>query len=164
MTMRTLAAAAAILLASVSTALAAPASVTVDVGPELRAKAENVLGVRDVDELGVRLAKTVQRQLANTPAYDGARIELVLVDAQPNHPTFKQLGDTPGLSYQSVGLGGAAIEGRVVAANGTVKPIAYKYYETSLRYSHIAGTWADADNTFQQFAGRLRRGQLVADR
>ena len=162
--MRMLAAAGAILLASATTALAAPASVTVLVGPELQLKAEKTLGVREVEGLAAQLRRTVERQLAKTPAYDGARIELVLVDAQPNHPTFKQLGDTPGLSYESFGLGGAKIEGQAVAPNGVATPIAYEYYETNLRYARRASTWGDADSAFQQFAARLRHGDLMARR
>ena len=162
--MRILAAAGAILMASATTALAAPASVTVDIGPQLQAKAEKVLGVREVDDLAAQLRKTVERKLANSPAYDGARIELVLVDAQPNRPTFKQLGDRPGLSFESFGLGGAKIGGRAIAANGAVTPIAYKYYESDLHYAHRTTTWGDADVAFQQFAAKLRRGDLVASR
>jgi hypothetical protein len=87
---------------------------------------------------------------------------LVLADAQPNRPTFKQLGDRPGLSYQSFGVGGAKIEGRVIAANGTVTPIAYKYYESDLRFSRHGGTWADAEATLDRFAYDLRRGKAIA--
>ena len=116
--MRTLAIATAVLLSSGSAALAAPASVTVTVGPALQAEAEKTLGVRDVNDLAAHLQATVEKRLAKSPAYDGARIELVLADAKPNRPTFKQLGDRPGLSYESFGIGGAKIEGRAVAQIG----------------------------------------------
>jgi hypothetical protein len=164
MTMRTLAIAAAALLASATAALAAPASVSVTIGPKLQDKAVKELGVREVNDLAAQLQTTVQRRLAKTGAYDGARIELVLADAKPNHPTFKQMSDRPGLAYQSFGVGGAEIEGRATAANGTVTPLAYKYYESDIRWAHIGGTWADADGTFQRFAYDLGRGQAVASR
>jgi hypothetical protein len=163
-TMRTLAIAAAALLASASAAFAAPASVSVTIGPALQSKAVKTLGVRDVNELAARLQTAVERRLAKTGAYDGARIELVLADAQPNHPTFKQLGDKPGLSYESFGIGGAEITGRAIAANGTVTPIGYKYYESDLRFSRHGGTWADAEGTFDRFAYDLGRGKIVAQR
>jgi hypothetical protein len=169
MTMRTLAIATAILMAAplvtgATAALAAPAAVSVTVGPKLQDKAVKDLGVREVNDLAARLQTTVARRLAKTGAYDGARIELVLADAKPNHPTFKQMGDRPGLDYQSFGVGGAEIEGRAIAANGTVTPLAYKYYESDIRWAYIGGTWADADGTFQRFAYDLGRGQALASR
>jgi hypothetical protein len=164
MTMRILAIAAAALVASATGALAAPASVSVTVGPKLQDRAVRELGVREVNDLADRLQKTVARRLARTGAYDGARIELVLADAQPNHPTFKQLGDHPGLAYQSFGVGGAEIDGRAIATNGTVTPLAYRYYESDIRWARVGGTWADADGTFERFAYDLGRGQALASR
>ena len=127
-TMRTLTLAAVALLASSGAALAAPASVNVTVGPELQLKAQKTLGVRDIDDLAKSLQGDVEKRLAKTGAFDGARIDLVLVDAQPNRPTFEQLSRTPGLSLRSFGIGGARIEGRAVAADGAVTPLAYDYY------------------------------------
>ena len=162
--MRSLAMAAIALLGSATAALAAPASVSVSIGPELQARAVKTLGVREVNDLAAELRTTVERQVAKNPAYDGARIELVLADAQPNRPTFKQLGDTPGLSYQSFGVGGAEIRGVSIAASGAVTPIDYKYYESDIRWARWSSTWADAENTFQRFASDLRRGERVAAR
>lgn len=162
--MRIFAITAAVLLGSATAALAAPASVTVTVGPALQAEAVKTLGVRDVNQLAAQLQATVEKHLAKTTAYDGARIELVLSDAKPNRPTFKQMGDRPGLSYESFGIGGAKIEGRAVAADGAVTPIDYKYYESDIRYARMGGTWADAEGTFQRFAYDLGRGRAVASR
>jgi hypothetical protein len=164
--MRTLVFAAAALLVSASTAaaLAAPASVSVAIGPELQAKAANSLGQRDVNDLARELQKQVQRELAKTGAYDGARVQLELTDVQPNRPTFKQLSDKPGLSYESFGVGGARIEGSAIAPDGHVTPISYKYYETDIRYARRGGTWADADWAIDRFAHQLARGEAVASR
>lgn len=162
--MRILALAAAVLLASGSAALAAPASVSVAIGPELQVKAQKTYGVKEVERLAGHLRKDVERELTRSGAYDGARVELVLVDAVPNRPTFKQLGDTPGLSYQSFGIGGARIEGRIVAADGTETPVAYRYYEPDIRYAWANWTWSDAEWTFNRFARRLGRGQALASR
>ncbi len=162
--MRTLALAAAVLLASGAAALAAPASVSVAIGPELQVKAQKTYGVKEVERLADHLRKDVERELTRSGAYDGARVELVLVDAVPNRPTFKQLGDTPGLSYQSYGVGGARIEGRIVAADGTETPVGYRYYDPDIRYAWANWTWSDAEWTFNRFAHRLGRGQALASR
>jgi hypothetical protein len=162
--MRTIAIAAASLLLSGTAALAAPASVNVSIGPALQAKAASTYGVREVDQLAGELRKSVERQLARTGAYDGEHVDLVLVDAVPNRPTFKQMGDTPGLSYQSFGVGGARIEGRAVAANGAVTPLSYHYYEPDIRFARRSGTWSDAEWTLDRFAYQLGRGQAIASR
>lgn len=162
--MRTLVIATAAVLASASSALAAPAAVTVTLSPEMQAQAVATLGEREVDDLAFGLLATVQRRLARTSAFDGERIELVLIDARPNRPTFKQLGDRPGLSYWSFGVGGAAIEGRAIAADGTVRPLNFQFYETDIRSARLGGTWADAQWAFNRFAYQLARGELVASR
>jgi hypothetical protein len=168
--MRTLAFAAAVSLAATSAALAAPlppvASVHVAVSPELRAKAEKTYGVRDIERLAAELQSDVERALSRTGALGGSggRLELVLVDAKPNRPTFKQMGDKPGLSYQSISLGGATIEGRAIGADGSVTPVAYRWYEHDIRDAYYGGTWSDAQWTIQRFANRLGRGQLLATR
>lgn len=145
-------------------AFANPASVTVTIGPKLQEKAVQTLGVREVDDLAKDLRKAVEKRLAKTGAYDGARIELVLADVTPNHPTFKQLGDRPGLSLQSVSVGGARIEGRVVAADGSVTPLSYAYMEPDLRWVRGYATWTNAEETFDQFAAELGRGKAPISR
>jgi hypothetical protein len=162
-TMRTLILATAAVLASATAALATPASVSVSIGPKLQTKAEETLGVREVDDLAKTLQATVEKKLAKTSAYDGARIELVLTDATPNHPTFKQLSDKPGLSMRSFGIGGAAIEGRAVSPDGKVIPLHYSYTEPDIRWSQRGGIWTDAEDTFDQFAYELSRGKAPSE-
>lgn len=163
--MRIIALAAAVAIAALATsASAAPATVEVSIGPELREDAAELYGVKEIDRLAGNLQAEVTRNLARTGAYADSRIELVLVDAQPNRPTFKQLTDKPGLSFQSFGVGGARIEGRAIAADGTVTPLSYSWYESDIRQSVNAWTWHDAEWTFDRFAHRLSRGQVVASR
>ncbi|MBJ7412914.1 MAG: hypothetical protein JHD15_21515 [Phenylobacterium sp.] len=155
---------AALLLASATTAAAAPASVTVAVAPELQKKFDKTYGQREAAFLTADLREAVEEALAKTAAYDGARVELTLVDVKPNRPTFKQLSDTPGLSFESFGVGGAAIEGRVIGADGAETKVDYKWFETDIRQAHYNWVWSDAEWTFDRFARRLARGQEVAGR
>lgn len=159
--MRTLAVATAALLASGTGALAAPASVTVAIGPELQAKAEKIYGVRDVGRLAERLRASVDRELARTGVLDGARIELVLEDAVPNRPTMQQMSKM-GLSFESFGIGGATIEGHAIRPDGTMIPLSYRWYESDIRQSAFVSTWHDAEWTFGRFAARLGRDQLAS--
>lgn len=154
----------AALAVSASAAAAAPASVTVVVGPELQAKAAKDYGLREVNDLADRLKTKVERRLTRTGAYDGARVELVLTDAKPNRPTFKQMGDVMGLSAESFGVGGASIEGHAIAPDGHVTPISYGYWETDIRQVYGVGTWHDAEWAFERMANRLGRGEVLAAR
>jgi hypothetical protein len=154
--------AAALALAAASGALAAPAAVSVTIAPELQQRFDKTYGVREAQLLTGDLKASVRRALARTGAHSGARIELSIIDVKPNRPTFKQLGDTPGLSLQSFGIGGAAIEGKVVAANGTEQPIRYHWYETDIREAYGNWTWTDAEYAFDRLARRLARGDQVA--
>jgi hypothetical protein len=155
---------AAALLASASAALGAPASVTVSLGPKLQAKAERTYGVREVNDIAADLQKAVDARLAKTGAFDGGRIELVLVDATPNRPTFKQLSDLSGLAPRSFGLGGATIEGRAIKADGTVIPLAYSDYPSDIREARNDATWTDAEAAIQRFAYSLGRRDSLARR
>jgi hypothetical protein len=160
----TIFASAAIVALSISgAALAAPASVDVTVGPELQEKADKY-GQRELDLLTRDLQRTVANRLAKSAAYDGARIELTLVDAKPNRPTFNELGKSVGLSPLSFGIGGAEITGRAVRADGTITPIGYKWYETDIRQSPYRSTWGDAQIVFERFAYRLAKGDQLAMR
>jgi hypothetical protein len=162
--MRLLALSAAALLVSATTALAAPPSVSVTVAPELQQKFDKTYGIREARELTADLQTSVEKSLARTGAYEDARIELTLVDVKPNRPTFKQLGDTPGLSFESFGVGGADIEGRIIAADGTEIPVGYRWYETDIRQVRANWTWSDAAWTFDRFARKLARGGELARR
>ena len=157
--MRTLAIVTAALLAIATGALATPALVSVSIAPALQAKAAKTLGVREVNDLADQLRARVERRLAKTGAYEGARLELVLVDVQPNRPTFKQMADKPGLSFESFGVGGARIEGRAVTADGVATPLGYSYYEPDIAQAAMRATWSDAEWTIDRFAYRLGRGE-----
>jgi hypothetical protein len=148
-------------LALAGPALAAQPSIDVQLSPALRHEAEKTLGVKEVERLAEDLKREVGRSLDRTGVLDGARVELTLVDAKPNRPTFQQLSNQPGLSMESFGVGGATIEGRAVAVDGTVIPLRYRWYETDIRNARYQTTWADATAAISQFAHRLARGDTA---
>ncbi len=156
--MRIMTLAAVAVLGLASPALAAEPEVTVSYGPKLEKKLDEY-GARDVDRLAEKLRQSVIRQTADNPSLDGARIELVLEDATPNRPTFQQMSDKPGLSYESFGVGGASISGRITLEDGASRPVSYRWYETDIRWAAPSGTWSDAERTFDQFARSLARNK-----
>jgi hypothetical protein len=162
--MRVPAIAATLLLMSASMAVAAPAQVIVGVSPDLQKKFARDYGQRESDLLTKYLRAEVETALARTSAHQDARVELVLEDVKPNRPTYEQLGNTPGLSLQSFGVGGATIEGRVVGADGSEQPLTYAWYETDIRRAWGQATWTDAERAFDRFARKLSRGEELAKR
>jgi hypothetical protein len=135
--------------------------VSVAIGPQLQEQAED-LGQRELDFLARDLQSSVESRLARAGMTE--RVELTIVDARPNRPTFAQLGHRPGLSRQSFGIGGAKIEGAVVHADGTLTPLSYQWYENDIRWAEHSTTWADAESAFDKFANRLASGRLYAAR
>jgi hypothetical protein len=159
--MRALAAAAlsGLIVSAASLAFAAtPAEVNVTIGPALQKKAASY-GARELDHLRVELKKDVVQALSRANAAPVQRVDLVIEAATPNRPTFNQLRQ-PGLSLQSIGVGGAAITGQVVGADGSARPVSYHWYETDLRNEVAAVTWSDAYSAFDRLAGRIARGDL----
>lgn len=166
--MRVLMFAAFAALGLVGSALAEPmstvSSVEVSLSPELKTKAAKEYGVKEVDRLAAELRKDVTRRLESTGVLAGGRVELTLVDVKPNRPTMKQMGDKPGLSFQSFGVGGATIEGRAISLDGEITPIKYEWYESDIRNSWHQTTWADTERAFDRFARKIGHGAVYAQR
>ena len=140
-------------------AAAAQPAVSIAIGPKLQDKAETY-GQRELDFLARELQQSVARRVGAAPG----RYELTIVDAKPNRPTFEQLGDRPGLSQLSLGVGGATIDGAYVAPDGSRTPIRYGWYESDITWARNATTWGDAETAFNKLGNRLARGQLYAAR
>lgn len=154
-------AAAGVAAALAGAANAQPAEVTVTIGDRLDREATQGLGQAEVAQQARELEARLERDLASNPAYEGARINLVLTDVAPNRPTRQQMNDTPGLDYiRSFSVGGAAIEGEVITADGQVRPVRYDWYSHDIRDSRYMGTWQDADRAFTRFSRQLADGRL----
>ena len=156
--MHRLIAAAAVGLA-LSAGAAQAAEVSVTIGPELQ-KNTRAYGAREVADLADDLRKTVDKALDRAGPDAPQRVDLVLESATPNRPTYNQLTATPGLSMFSVGVGGAAVTGTATFADGSVKPVSYRWRETDVRWVIGYSTWTDAQRTFGQLASRLARGDV----
>lgn len=117
------------------------------------------------DELGEREGETLKKYLTKdlTQSF-GASLEtygdikVTIIDAKANRPTFKELGDTPGLSMSSFGIGGASLKGEVYSVDGELLATTeFKDYETDIRYARGQATWSDAKRTFDRFARKLAK-------
>jgi len=152
----------AVTAALAGAALAEPASVNVTVGARLQDTVAE-LGPREVREQSDRLVQLVTQAVAETPALDGARIDLVLTDLKPNRPTFQQISERPGLDpMRSVSIGGAEIEGQITLADGTVQPVRYAWFSNTLAEVRGFTTWQDADRAFRRLSSNLASGRYVS--
>jgi hypothetical protein len=148
-------------------ALAAPAlaqtpRVNVTVGGDLTEEAED-LGQRDVDRQLERLQSVVERRLARSGTLEGAQINLVVTDLKPNRPTFQQAADRPGLSViDSISIGGVAVEGEVITADGQRLPVRYTRYSSSIADVQGYTTWQEAERAYGRLADNLASGRLVS--
>ncbi|MDP1630414.1 MAG: hypothetical protein Q8L66_03210 [Caulobacter sp.] len=157
--------AAAIAVGAQAAPLSGVSDINITIGPDLQAKADTY-GQRDLDGLVVDLRQSVERELARNGglARDGAALNLVIEDAVPNRPTFRQLSRSPGLSYESFGIGGATVGGSLVTADGQDRPLHFTWYESDIWFAQYAGTWSDARKSFDRFARSLARGEALAER
>jgi hypothetical protein len=115
-------------------------------------------GVREASVLRADLKRKVERALVRAGAPQGITVTLTIVNAKPNRPTFAQMSDKPGLSFQSFGIGGAAIEGQVLDADGKViAALSDRWYETDINQSYGRATWGDANFAFDRFARKLAK-------
>ena len=137
--------------------------VTVTLDPKFVAGGVKTYGAKEVGDLADYLKKTVEKDLTakgrfKAEAAGGSALQLVLVDAKPNRPTFKQMTDRPGLSMQSFGIGGAEIRGEQINADGSRVKLGYSWYESDIRWVQSVGTWSDAEQAIRGFARRVAEG------
>lgn len=138
--------------------------VTVSVDPKLVSGGVKTYGAKEVEDLAVYLKQTVERDLTAKGRFkaseaDGAVLQLVLVDAKPNRPTFKQMSDRPGLSMQSYGVGGAEIRGEQVNADGSRVKLGYSWFESDISQAKDLLTWSDAEQAIHSFSRRVAEGR-----
>jgi hypothetical protein len=108
-------------------------------------------GERERASIRELLERNLTRELGN----QAARVDVIINDVVPNRPTFKQLGDRPGLSFQSFGIGGADVSGKAYDGQGNLLgEVNYDWYGDIL-WAETAWTWTDADRAMYQFSRRL---------
>jgi hypothetical protein len=134
-------------------------AIHVTIGPKLAAKAR-IYGQNDLVSLQNELEDDVQSALetAGLTGPGGASLELTLVDAQADRPTFKQMSDHPGLSALSRAIGGATIEGALTYPDGHSERLAYRGYNDDLLQEVAGPPWSDTEDAFQAFTRALMRG------
>ena len=149
-------------LAAGSPASAQPAaSVDVRLGAAVQARAAE-FGQSELDAQRRELQSEVARSIARSRR-PPLQVRLVIQDIEPNRPTSRQLGSSTQLSAGSFGLGGAAITGEVVQADGARLPVRYRFFQDELRNELNFTTWGDADEAFDTLASDIAAGRPPND-
>jgi len=86
-----------------------------------------------------------------------ARVDVMIVDAKPNRPTFEQLSSKPGLdAFRSISLGGMELSGTAYDADGNVLAVQeFDWFENDIRDVVGSATWTDANRASRRFAKKL---------
>ena len=153
--MKTLIATAAILAIS---PFASATEISVDFGPKIDEEWKDTYGERELEYLSEDVREDLERALEKREAAV-ERVQVTILDAKPNRPTFKQLGDKPGLDFsRSVSLGGMALKGEAFDAEGNVLHAEeYSWFENDIRQSAHRATWSDATRASNRFAARFAK-------
>ena len=118
-------------------------------------------GEKDLIRLEERLQRKIVEQLSKRgiEVNDSATtiLSLVITDADPNRPTFKQLSKNPSQSYRSFGLGGAEFSGTMTSADQQVGTVSYAWYESDIRDASYGSTWSDANRAIDRFAKKTAK-------
>lgn len=158
------------LLASAAVlAFAAPAwaqSTPVSFSPEFQSSLEETYGVREGEVLRTAVTDAISRELTRRGvSAESARIEVTIVDAEPNRPTMQQMFDRPSLDMSSISIGGAELRATVRNANGASTEVTHRRFNHSL--DDIAGaatTWSEARHAIRQFAVKVADAYVATPR
>lgn len=145
----------AVLLSFGASTVAMSQDVTLSVGSELEDKRGDY-GARDIDRLSASAIEAVSEALEDVGADDSYEVVVTLENAWPNRPTRRQLSANPGLSFESVSLGGASLTAIIYDGRGNAAgEVSYSWRTPTIAQSRGRGTWHDANRAFDRFADRV---------
>ncbi|MEZ5996345.1 MAG: hypothetical protein R3C25_11390 [Hyphomonadaceae bacterium] len=154
-----------VLICAAALALATPAAAqyatpeSVSISPEFQTTLDETLGAREGEILRAAVARAVNAELARRGANpNGVAIEITIVNADPNRPTFQQLSERPGLDpMRSISLGGAELRAVLRNASGqTIEEVSHRRYDRTLNeLSGAESTWSSAHRSIRRFASKV---------
>ncbi|MCF6329036.1 MAG: hypothetical protein L3J02_04470 [Henriciella sp.] len=150
----TFAAIAAFALLPVATAAEVNVSYSEDFAEEL---ADNY-GDREGPVLAREITEDLDRAFAKA-GIDPARVDVTIIDAKPNRPTFGQLRHTPSLDmHLSRSIGGMKLQATAYDSDGNlIGSKEYGWFENDIRQVIGATTWTDAKRASDRFARKFAK-------
>ncbi len=144
------------LLASFLVPAALACDITVAFDPETAEEWTETYGEREVDYLSERVSDDLHDALA-AAGLSVAQVNVTIIDARPNRPTFKQASDRPGLDqFRSFSVGGMSLRAEAFDTDGTqLGDYAYKWFSHDIRFASHRPTWSDANRASDIFSRRF---------
>ncbi|MES1200564.1 MAG: hypothetical protein ABUS57_03850 [Pseudomonadota bacterium] len=141
------------------TASAAPVALApVVIAPQLQTQFDTNYGAREQTYLtGLvvhDVTEALKRQGGDVAASGPITIEVTLVRADPNRPTFEQMGRPPFPDFASFSVGGAELHAVLRSADGRVlTEVSTRRYDPQLdEFVATSSTWAAARRAISVFA------------
>ncbi len=135
---------------------AAATEVAVTFSDDFAEELSDNYGEREGETLSEEIIEDLDRAFEKA-GVSPARVDIVIVDAKPNRPTFDQLSSRPGLdAFRSISLGGMELTGTAYDADGNVLAVQeYEWFENDIRDVIGAATWSDANRASRRFAKKF---------
>lgn len=136
----------------------APVVAPISFSSEFQTELDEEYGAREGEYLRTYAHRAVTEALARRGAGNGLTIEIEIVDADPNRPTFQQASHRPGLdSFRSISIGGAELRAVLRDASGAVvSEVEHDRYNHSLAdLTGAESTWSEAHRAIRQFANKV---------
>jgi len=113
-------------------------------------------GEREGETLTEEIIEDLDRAFAKA-GVSPARVDVTIVDAKPNRPTFEQMSDRPGLDpFRSISIGGMELTGTADDGEGNVIATQeYEWFESNIRDVIGSATWTDANRASRRFAKKF---------
>jgi len=121
---------------------------------DFQEKLEDEYGEREFNHLSEEIREDLTRELGKA-GISPSRIDVTILDAKPNRPTFEQLGRN-GLSFRSFGIGGMDLKAIAYdSAGNIINELEYGWFENDIRLARGRTTWFDANRASSRFARKF---------
>ena len=136
--------------------IAAATEVAVTYSDDFAEELADNYGEREGEELTEDIVDDLERAFARA-GVTPAKVDITIVNAKPNRPTFQQMRDEPGLDpFRSISIGGMKLTGTAYDADGNVLASQeYGWFENDIRDVIGSGVWTDANRASRRFAKKL---------
>lgn len=136
--------------------VAAAADISVTYSDDFAEELSENYGEREGERLRQDITEDLDKAFEKA-GVSAARVEIVIVDAKPNRPTFEQLSDKPGLDpIRSISIGGMELTGTAFDAEGNVLASQdYEWFQNNIRDVIGISTWGDANRASRRFARKM---------
>lgn len=118
-----------------------------------------------LEEMKEDIAKNFSKRGLSLSETAPTVLRITINEVKPNRPTFNQLSDEPGLSFQSFSVGGADVSAEIITGNGSVLGTAeYDYFSNfNDRPFRGVGIWTDTNIAFARFSKQLSKKLAAQD-